>query len=62
MTNFKDIYTEFVALLDECEQIDSTPVYLGLLEVMKQDIEQRQKTCVEAYMRPDLQIKSQNEP
>jgi hypothetical protein len=62
MINFKDIYAEFVSLLDECEQIGSTPIYLGLLEVMKQDIEQRQKTCVKIHMRPDLWKLYQDEP
>jgi len=54
MINFKDIYTDFIGVLDSCEQIDSSAIYLGLLEVMKQDIEARQKVCVDSQMRPDI--------
>jgi hypothetical protein len=59
-TDFKDIYADFICVLDACEQIDSTPMYLGLLEVMKQDIEERQKQCVTTHMRPDLRKLSQD--
>lgn len=51
MNSIKDIYVDFIAVLDVCEQLDSTPVYLGLLEAMKQDIEARQKNCVDYQMR-----------
>jgi hypothetical protein len=59
MANLKEIYLAFLAALDNTEQLDSTPVYLGLLEVMRQDIEQRQRVCVEIHMRPNLINKSQ---
>ena len=54
MVSIQDIYVDFIGVLDACEQIDNTPMYLGLLEVMKQDIEERQNACVKYNMRPDL--------
>lgn len=54
MSTLKDLYVDFVALLDELENLESSAVYLGFLEVMKQDIELRQTNCVNDHMRLEV--------
>jgi hypothetical protein len=54
MSMLQDLYTDFVALLDELENLESSGLYLGFLEVMKQDIELRQANCVNDHMRLEV--------
>jgi len=55
-SSINGIYNTFIIALDAAEQLDSTPLYLGLLEVMKQDIEARQKACIDVHMRPEITL------
>lgn len=53
-TTLRDIYADFIIVLDDCEQLGSTETYLGILVTFKQDIEERIKTCIDTHMRNEI--------
>lgn len=54
LPTLKSIYADFIIVLDDCEQFESTSMYLAMLETFKQDIEARMKTAVDLHMRNEI--------